>query len=292
MMRTDPTVDTSRTAAAAAVRFGRPQETIEHVRTGTNSLYRCGDLAIRVAPHGYDETSLAEQLALVQHLTDRGFPTPAQVGGIEHIDGRAVTAWEWVEPNRPIEAYAVGRLARDFHNATRDYDGPVPEWDPLARARERLATAALTGRDEAVMHHQMEQLSAAAGATEVAPMGVVHGDLHDGNVIANDRGLFLLDFERFSRGPLEWEAAQRAASSQFFPSTRDGEWSAFLRGYGPLHLSETFETLVAVRAFVMTTWLLSLPITNTIEQEREVRLAYWRARDRGEPLGHPGWSPI
>lgn len=99
-----------------------------------------------------------------------------------------MTAWEWVEPNRPTEAHAVGRLARDFHEVTRGYAGPVPEWNPLARARERLASAAMTGRDEAVMHRQMEQLTAAVGTPAPARMPVVHGDLHDGNVIANDRG--------------------------------------------------------------------------------------------------------
>ena len=50
--------------------------------------------------------------------------------------------------------------------------------------------------------------------------------------------------------------------------------------------------LVAVRALVMTTWLLSLPIADVVERERETRLAYWRARGSGESFGHPGWSPI
>lgn len=292
-------------AQQAAVRFGRPPGTVEHIRTGTNALYRCDDIALRVAPAGYDEVSLAHQLALVTHLTQRGFPTPAQVGGLERIDGRLVTAWEWAEPRGEIDHTAVGALARQFHRVTRDYTGPVPAWDPLARARERLATAALTTADEAMLHRHMERLSAAVEPHGDTPMGVVHGDLHDGNVIATDQGLLLIDFERFSLGPLEWDLAQRAAGARFFPdeSRHDG-WDRFQTGYGHLPLSQTFDTLVTVRAFVMTTWLLSLPLDETVEREREVRLRYWRAHDRGdaptragwsprgELSGHPGWAPI
>lgn len=283
-------------AAAASARIGLDPSGLKHVRTGSNALYRCGDVALRAAPPGYDVDSLAHQLTLTEHLLAGGFPTPAPViDGWLDVDGHLVTAWEWVDSAGPVDPYAVGELTRHFHEVTSTYGGPVPEWDPLARARTRLRDLGDSANDAdmALIQRQMESLSQAVHRERDVPWGLVHGDIHDGNVLPSAQGLRLIDFERFSAGPLEWDMAQRVVGARFFNDASNSAWEAFLAGYGPFDLSPAFEDLVVARALVMTTWLLSLPRSEVVDREREARMEFWRRRDAGATTSAaPAWSAI
>lgn len=283
-------------AAKAAARLGRNASSTTHVRTGTNALYRCEDIAVRVCAPGYDPINLAQQLELISYLRTCGFPTPAMIGdGPLSVDGTLVTAWEWIDTRGAVTAHEVGNLTRDFHKITAHYQGPVPEWNPLERASSRLATAAdsLPPSDSAMLRRQIESLADATRHDHHVPWGIVHGDMHDGNVLASRRGLLLLDFERFSHGPLEWDLAQRVVGASFFTGASTDEWHEFLGGYGGFETSPAFDALVLTRALVMTTWLLTLPRGPRVDQERQSRLEFWRRRDAGLPRSSsPGWAAI
>lgn len=277
------------------IRIGFSDPQVHHVRTGTNAVFRSGDVLIRVAHPGYDLVSLYEQSDLIDFLVDRGFPTPGRLSPVMEVDGRLVTCWGWVEGSAEPSDRLFGALMRRFHQVAADYPGRAPGWTPQLRAQARLGDSVVDVPqcDREVLEQHLTNLLEGVGEADLGPEGLIHGDAHSGNVLAGQEQYWLLDFERFSRGPIEWDLTQRAAKAKFFDGD-DAGWYEFLAGYGDITLSAHHDRLVDLRALIMTTWLLTLEPTPAVLAERTVRLEYWHAwSQRGAPPStFARWSPL
>lgn len=282
-------------ARTALLRLGVRDPEVKHVRTGSNALFNSGEMAVRVSDPGYDLVSLYEQADLSDHLVGQHFPTPRRLSPVMEVDGHLVTCWQWVPAVAEPQDRDVGALLGRFHEVGADYPGRTPDWAPQVRAQARIdeSLVDVDARDRSVLEEELGLLLEQVGDADLGPEGLIHGDVHAGNVIASGQGCQLIDFERFCRGPVEWDLTQPGAKRRFLGGG-EADWQAFLRGYGHIELSTHFELLVELRAFIMTTWLLTLEPTPAIMREREVRLDYWRQRAATgtTPTTVDPWSPI
>lgn len=117
------------------------------------------------------------------------------------------TVWDYVAGERPT-FYQFGQLLRRFHDGTDRLSVQLPEWQPLAPARQRLDELAdqYPQEDIALLNDWYDQISNELdGLRPVLQRGVIHGQAKVGNaLLCGDSPLFL-DFERIAVGPREWD---------------------------------------------------------------------------------------
>jgi Ser/Thr protein kinase RdoA (MazF antagonist) len=251
------------------------------LRVGTNAVFATPDLVVRVAHTTYDRNLLRQQLDLADWLTASGFPTATPLGGAREVDGHAVSFWERIPETRKATMDELGKLTRAFHDLTNEYPGDLPSWSPLGRLGDRLEELQpderITQADCDLLHDWKNRLvDLVSKLTFELPLGPIHGDIHTGNVIASDRGCFLIDFDRIARGPREWDLADPLAGVYLF-GVPEREWQHFVARYGyDLREFSAVDELVQLRALFMMSWLLTLESTPEVTDEVHNRLAYFR----------------
>jgi hypothetical protein len=193
--------EVSRAVAAASSIAEGLDLPVEHAGVLCNSnklalrLLPC-DVFARVAHAGHGLAQLEVELAL--RLAAAGGPVAAleprvKPRGYEH-DGFEVTLWTYYEPATP-------------HFTERVADAP----GHIAR------TPALDDADRELLHSRLRDLSRAV-TDRGAPEQLLHGEPHQGNVLATKRGLRFIDLETCCRGPVEFDLAHvPAAVSEHYP---------------------------------------------------------------------------
>ena len=218
------------TARSAAARFGLEVSGLRQLAIDTNFVFRvdCADgqrVAMRVMrPFGVAESVTELETWFVEQLAERGLPvgaplrTPAGERFVTVAATAAVpaahrcVAWRWLEGlaidrHRPGYWSALGELIGRLH-ATADEVG-IPAWasprrwdrvnffgeDPVGEERraEALSTELAEVVDAALPVYD-RRLAALYDAGGEAPR-LIHGDLHDGNVVRTRAGLAVFDFE-------------------------------------------------------------------------------------------------
>jgi aminoglycoside phosphotransferase (APT) family kinase protein len=206
-------------------------------------------------------------------------------------DGHVVTFWHEVPGAGMASTAELGSLLRQLHQLPVPSDIEIPPLDAFVRLDEHLASAAteLTQDDNKFLADRLDQLrgqyaEVSAGLTNC----VIHGDANRKNAIRGADGVaVLLDLERFSIGPREWDLTVPAVYRRL-DWYSESEYDAFVSAYGrDVRDWSGFEIFAALRELRMTAWLLSrLP--------REPRLRAEAAR-RIESLRHPdtprSWTP-
>lgn len=263
------------------------------LRLGTNASYRIGDVVVRVAPRDHPLAAAERELGLARFLERSGVPAvrPVALAQPAQIDGHPVTAWEWVphDPASVVDGRAFGTLLRAFHDATENYDGPLPGWPQAALIGGRIAglraNPALTAGEVDRLQQRLDELLAAIGQ-DTDGHRPIHGDAHPGNVIVGPDGPLLLDFDLVCRGPRPWDLAPAALHARRYGGS--AAWLAALReGYGPPVRADE-ELYVGLRELASAVWLLAAETADDPagrSAEADVRL---RAFD-GEP-DPPTWG--
>ncbi|WP_328532432.1 aminoglycoside phosphotransferase family protein [Nocardia cyriacigeorgica] len=125
------------------------------------------------------------------------------------------------------------------------------------------------------------------------PWCVVHGDAWGGNVVAADNGeVYLLDLERTSLGPPEWDTVHTAIKHHTFGSITDTDYRAFCDAYGhDVTVWAGYELLRDLREFRMTCMAAQSATENPTHREQaDHRIACLRGKCGPRPWR--GWCPI
>ncbi|MEY9211561.1 hypothetical protein ABH917_001007 [Thermobifida halotolerans] len=199
------------------------------------------------------------ELAIARWLLAESFPVvrPLVTQPLT-VDGHVVTVWEAI-PDPVIASPAdLGALLRRLHELCPSEDLELPALDPFRGVEGYLNAAVGLSLDE------LRQLRHLHGRLRTAfqhlvfelPSGPVHGDAHRKNAIRGSDGrVVLLDLERFSTGPREWDlivAAVYVRLGWYSPA----DYTDFVRAYGTdVREWVGFETLAAIRELRMTAWL-------------------------------------
>jgi aminoglycoside phosphotransferase (APT) family kinase protein len=255
--------------AAACVQVGVDADGAEVVRLGENAIFRLpGRIVVRIARPG--QLAAAEkELRVARWFADQGVPAVRALDGFGQpieVDRRPVTFWEELPPHRHGTLTEVADALRLLHGL------PVPAdllgvLDPFVRLAERIDSGVtLTPDDRTWLHGHLEVLRERYHALPAGmPHRVVHGDAWAGNIVAAEDGrTFLLDLERCSIGPPEWDLVSTGLRRGSFGWLSDDEYQSFADRYG----------------YDVTTWAGY----ELLRDIRELRMALYRVQRAGE---HP-----
>lgn len=290
----DPALETLRAACAQAA---LPHERATVLSRSENVLYRLeAGIVARVTRPG-QQAAARREVAVADWLEASGVPAVQTWPGIDQpvvVDDRAVTFWHELPPHRHGRPAEIATALRRLHNL------PPPELDlgtidPFVRLDHRIATATtISDDDRAWMRDHLTELRERWNHVPAGlPWCVVHGDAWGGNVVATDNGeVYLLDLERTSLGPPEWDTVHTAIKHHTFGSITDTEYRAFCDAYGhDVTDWAGYELLRDLREFRMTCMAAQAATENPTHREQaDHRIACLRGKCGPRPW--PGWRPI
>jgi Ser/Thr protein kinase RdoA (MazF antagonist) len=251
-------------------RLGVDPPELDLLRFGENALYAYPPrrLVVRVARPGTSPEHVARTIEFVSRIAGRGMAVaePATVPGIDQpmvMSTGVVSLWTLydVDSDCRVSPRELGGLLRHFHDLAAAEGALVDEWDPFDLIRPRLAAAHRDGiaRD---LTDPLEELlarlkSAVPALTSELGSGVIHCDMHYGNVMClPGRRLLLIDFDQIARGPREWDLVPNLVTYRRFGMS-DADYGDFSAAYGyDLRSSPHVDIFVALRELGMVTWLL------------------------------------
>jgi aminoglycoside phosphotransferase (APT) family kinase protein len=170
-------------------------------------------------------------------LTANGIPVVKPLLADQPVEraGRVVTFWHEVPPHGHGSTEDVAAALKELHALPLpDFD--IGHLDPFVRIPERLSAAhTLSSNDRQWLLGLYGDLSERwdAGLPPGLPTSAVHGDAWPGNVLRLDRGgRLLMDLERFSAGPPEWDLVSTAVRTWTTGAVSPAEYEAFCSIYG------------------------------------------------------------
>ncbi|OPC76800.1 aminoglycoside phosphotransferase [Embleya scabrispora] len=243
----------------ACVAIGLDPRGAQPIRIAENQIWRLtAGVVVRMTPPGR-RTSAEREIRIARWLTDHGIPAVVPLDVQQPLEhrGRTVTFWEQAPPHSPGTISDVALTLKELHAL------PLPGFDighldPFVRIPERLAAAGtLADDDRRWLLDLQRDLSErwAAGLPDGLPLRAIHGDAWPGNIVRVGNGRLLMDLERFSVGPPEWDLVSTAVRTKTTGATSPGEYEEFCAVYG--HDVTTwagYETLAATRELRMTTY--------------------------------------
>ncbi|RBQ19446.1 aminoglycoside phosphotransferase family protein [Spongiactinospora rosea] len=284
-------------AAARAVleeacrRAHLPAEDARLVRRGENAIFRLPTGVIARITRPGQQNAAAREVQIARWLAAHQVPAVEALPDIHqpvNVDGRAVTWWRELPPHRNGTALEVATALRRLHALPPPADFHVGRLDPFVRLTERIERAVTLGeRDHAWMRERLTELrSRYAALPEGLPECVVHGDAWIGNVVGTGDGrVVLLDLERCSVGPPEWDLISTAVKAFTLAGITVEDYRVFAKVYGHDVTGWTgFETLRDIREFRMLCMAAQVAAENPARHEEVIlRLACLRGEHGPRP---------
>ncbi|MFJ3405427.1 phosphotransferase enzyme family protein [Promicromonospora sp. NPDC090134] len=221
----------------ACAQAGISAKGAELLRDGENQVFRLpGKVIVRINKPGQDQVAHRE-VFLGRWLNDNGvqaiepLAVPQPVVAADH----PVTFWHELPPRRPGTPQQVAQALKQLHTL------PIPDelarhhLAPFVRLHERI-TGALWLHDT---DHDwlLNQLTSLRDQWADRPPGmadaVIHGDAWAGNVVDVDgQGVTLMDLERCTVGPPEWDLTSTACRVTSFGTLSAARYVEYCDAYG------------------------------------------------------------
>lgn len=296
-MNTDTSTDDDILSAACA-RARLECEGATVLNRSENVLYRLdGEIVARIARAG-QQAAAEREVAVAEWLESSGVAAVRVAPGIDQpiaIDERAVTFWRELPRHRPGTPVQVATALRSLHDLTPPTGFELGMLDPFVRLEQRIEAATTVSTDDRdwMREHLAELRKRWARAPAGLPWCVVHGDAWSGNVVATDGGtVVLLDLERTSIGPPEWDTVHTAIKYKTLAQITADEYQSFCDTYGSdVTTWEGYDLLRDLREFRMTTMAAQTAVTIPADRaQADHRIACLRGQLGPRPW--PGWHPV
>ncbi|MFE9244955.1 aminoglycoside phosphotransferase family protein [Nocardiopsis sp. NPDC006938] len=264
------------------------------IRIGENAIFRLPGIIARVSRQGQAraaqrEVDVARWLANSDFPAVRALPVKQPV----LVEGRAVSFWEPLPKHSPGSVLDIARLLRELH-ALPIPDLELGKLDPLVRLPERIADASghlpeddLDWLSQRARRLRQEWDHLPAGR----PWRVVHGDAWTGNVArCADGSIALMDLERCSLGPPEWDLVSTAIKARTVSWLSLEDYADFVEAYGGGEVStwSGFELMRDIRELRMTTYFAQHAEKPAMRAEAQLRIDCLRGRRGDRPWP---WTP-
>ncbi|MFE7072591.1 aminoglycoside phosphotransferase family protein [Streptomyces sp. NPDC057620] len=229
------------------------------IRIAENEIWRLSDhVVVRIARAGQGSAA-AREVRVALWLADNHVPAvrPLRIDQPVDADGQPATFWEELPEHEPGSVLNVATLLKQLHELPIPNDLQFGRLDPFVRVADRIdAATSLSGDDRDWLHRRLADLTARwHRRPEGLPECVVHGDAWVGNVARTADGPVLLDFERVSVGPPEWDLVSTAVKMTTTGAVSAAEYAQFCGVYGTDVTSwEGYELLAGARELRMTTY--------------------------------------
>ncbi|MGW1158939.1 phosphotransferase family protein [Streptomyces sp. NPDC002519] len=248
--------------ARASAAAGLPTTPADPIRIAENETWRLpGGVIARITRPG-QSAAAAREVAMARWLAENGLHAVRPLERVDQpvsVDGRAVTFWHELPAHHPGTVLDVVRLLKKLHSLTLP-DFPVGHLDPFVRLPERIDAAELPSEAErAWLHERVRELRSAWNLLPAGrPRCVVHGDAWIGNTAVTEDGTaYLLDFERCSVGPPEWDLVSTAVKISSVGGVSRQEYHQYTAAYGFDVMGwPGFPTMRDIRELRMTTYAL------------------------------------
>ncbi|MCK9872385.1 aminoglycoside phosphotransferase family protein [Nocardiopsis dassonvillei] len=273
--------------------LNRSLATASPIRLGENAIIGFPDLVARIARPGQEKAARRE-VVVARWLTDHGFPvtTPLDVEQPIVIEGRAVTFWEVLPEHTPGTVEDVALLLRDLHALPLPTHLDLGHLDPFVRLPQRIDDAVgLAEEDVAWLRKRLDSLREAwSQLPDGRPHTVVHGDAWIGNVARHTHGAVLLDLERCSVGPPEWDLVSTAIKTSSVPWLGREEYDRFVRVYGGHDVTDWpgFTLMRDLRELRMTLYFVQHSDQERMRTEAQLRIDCLRGHHGKRPWP---WTP-
>ncbi|MER6196029.1 aminoglycoside phosphotransferase family protein [Streptomyces sp. NPDC001586] len=256
MIPAQPLAVVVREACAAA---GIDPRGAEPIRIAENEIWRLPTgVIVRIARPGQGYAA-SREVRVARWLLDAGIPTvnPLSVDQPVLAAGRPVTFWEELPPHEYGNISDVAKVLKALHAL------PAPDFDigrlnPFARIPERLSAAGtLTERDRMWLLDLHDELIQhwTGGLAEGLPHRAVHGDAWPGNIVRVGQQTVLMDLERFSVGPPEWDLVSTAVRAHTTGAVTATEYAKFCELYGyDVTLWQGYDILAGARELRMVSY--------------------------------------
>lgn len=258
-------VELSATLRTACLTAGVDPADAELLRMGENAIYRLpGGTVVRISRPG-QRAAAAREAAVARWLEAAGVDAVQVAPGIEQpveVEERTVTFWRELPPHHHGTPAQVAGALKQLHGLAPPATFDLGRLAPFVRLRERIDSAAFLPDDDRVW--MREHLAELRQRWEKLPTGlpwcVIHGDAWVGNVVATAAGrVILLDLERTSIGPPEWDLVHTAIKWTSFGWISAKQYGEFCDVYGyDVTAWEGFELLRDIREFRMTTMAVQM----------------------------------
>jgi Ser/Thr protein kinase RdoA (MazF antagonist) len=220
---------------------------------------------------------LESEMLLLNYLHQSGLevqcPVPLPAGNFifSNAAGRfSLLSWidgEVLETINQTQAKAVGVTMARFHNVARDFKPSAeferPQYDAphLEDILNELRAIDWLQPDMVLFEQSMARAKTAFEEPNI-PWGLIHADLHLGNMVWQGLTVAMIDFDRCGFGPVSFDIATT------FGYLEDEQRSAFLQGY---------ETLLPLptgfaekrKLFTIAEWLINLVFLAARAEDRE-----------------------
>jgi aminoglycoside phosphotransferase (APT) family kinase protein len=292
----DDTLTTLHRASAAA---GLNPDGAEVIRLAENAIYRLRDgIVARIARVGQNAAATKE-VNVARWLEDSGVSAVRIVREIDQpvrVDGRPVTFWHELPPHEYGAIVDVAAALRELHKLTPPEVFELPELAPFVRLPQRIEAATTISADD--QNWLLDQLAELTAAYDELPPGlprcVVHGDAWSGNVVTTaDSAFVLLDLERCSLGPPEWDLVSTAVAYVTTARINAKEWGIYCETYGhDVTTWEGFHVLRDIRELRQTT--MAAQVATTDPQRYADQAAHRLACLQGQhgPRPWSGWRAV
>ncbi len=283
-------------AAGAAV--GLDVDPAEPIKVSENAIYRLpGHVVARVSRPG-QLAAACREVNVARWLTASGVPAVQAVPKVDQpveVDGRAVTFWRELPPHQHGTPAQVAGALKQLRRLSPPADLALGDVAPFVRLEERIEAAhSLSDEDRQWLRIHLAELQQRwRELPKGLPWCVIHGEAWVGNVAATDDGrVILLDLERTSTGPPEWDLVHITIKWKSFGWITEGQYAEFCDVYGhDVAKWAGFELLRDIREFRMTTMAGQAASANpAFEEQARHRLACIRGDYGIRPWS--GWKAL
>ncbi|MFF3327070.1 aminoglycoside phosphotransferase family protein [Streptomyces sp. NPDC002889] len=235
-MTTSAAAPARQTLELACSAVGLDTDGAEPVRLAENQIWRLPgqQVIVRIARSGQGAAA-GREARVARWLAENDVPAVRLVDVEQPVeaDGRPVTFWKELPPHEHGTPGDVAQLLRQLH-ALPAPDLELGYLDPFVRITERLQAATTLHKADRSWLHGLHQDLAAAWAARPAgrPDCAVHGDAWPGNLIRTASGPVMMDLERFSLGPPEWDLVSTAVRTRTTGAVTATEYEEFCAAYG------------------------------------------------------------
>jgi aminoglycoside phosphotransferase len=291
------TGDAEATLVAAGDQIGLATTGATPIRLGENTIFRLpGRVVARISQPG-QQFAARREVAVSRWLNRSGVAAVAALPDIDQpveVDGRSVTFWEELPDHRPGDLIQVATVLKQLHSLPVPSDVPLGRLDPFIRLSERIEAARTIPEDHrAWLWERLAQLKDQwAAVSSKLPMCVVHGDAWAGNVVATDDGrTVLLDLERCSTGPREWDLVSTAVKYVTYGQISQREFGRFSAAYGlDVTVWVGFVVFRDIRELRMACFVVQQAASNPkFEAEALLRVGCLMGRQGPRPWT---WTPV
>lgn len=250
-------------------------------------------LVMRLHRPGYNTLDeLRSEVGWVRSLREAGLPVPTavptvvgdhyatvdigeerrHVGVVEWVAGRPIRDSPDADGDSVIAHYStIGTLSARIRSHSSSWTAPAGftrrRWDCDGFVGERplwgrfWEVEALTGAQRALLASARDELRDELGALSTGPdrFGLIHADLHLGNVMADGDELTVIDFDDAGFGWFAYEMAVALHAVSDEP-WYDGCRAALLEGYRAAHPLEddeeaVIDAFITMRTLMLVGWL-------------------------------------